>query len=149
VIDSTSHRESSVEEVCFMARRKKANNSVEQWELEAPVSTAGPTGEAFILYPWKFSDVGPVGYIKLPAHTFEPVFGAFWMYDYRKNAANEVRDAQTIQQQEQVEFPVREAAQRLVAPVLDPLAHDLGELPNELPSPFQTQAALGLPTKAP
>lgn len=122
---------------------------MEDWIKEAPVSTAGPDGEPFILYPWKFSDVGPIGYIKMPAHTFEPVFGAFWLYDYRKNAANELRDPQTIDQQEHIEFPIREAAQHIVEPVMDPIAYGLGQLPNQLPSPFQTQAALNLPTRAP
>lgn len=52
--------------------------------------------EPFILYPWKVSDVGPIGYIKLPAQFFEPVYGAWWLYDYRTNAAqHERRDMPT------------------------------------------------------
>lgn len=74
--------------------RAAGNASVENWDLEAPVST-DPSKEPFMLYPWKPSDVGPVGNIKLPAHFWEPVIGAWWLYDYKANAEHESRDLPT------------------------------------------------------
>jgi hypothetical protein len=122
---------------------------VESWEDEYPVSTNGRDTEPFILYPWKFSDVGPYGYLKMPARVFEPVFGDWWMYDYRKNAENQRRDGATTVAQEAVEFPIREAAATVATPVLDPAVRGIGNMQNHIVSPLAVDAALGLPVRAP
>jgi hypothetical protein len=107
------------------------------------------TTEPWILYPFKPSDVGPIGYIKLPARFFEPVFGAWWLYDYRKQANITGADPKTKALQERIEFPIREAAQSVVAPVVQPIVSGLGDIPNQLPSPFVIQRALHRPVRAP
>eukprot|EP00884_Botryococcus_braunii_P003414 jgi/Botrbrau1/13073/Bobra.0187s0035.1 len=54
--------------------------SVENWSLEFPRSV-DPNYPPFILWPWKISDMGPIGYMKLPAVPFEVINGAFWLYN--------------------------------------------------------------------
>eukprot|EP00884_Botryococcus_braunii_P015692 jgi/Botrbrau1/2806/Bobra.0125s0017.1 len=125
------------------------SNAVESWEDEYPVSTNGRYTEPFILYPWKFSDVGPYGYVKVPARFFEPVFGAWWLYDYRKNAENQIRSPGTAVAQDAIEFPVREIAQTVATPVMDPLVRGVDALRSTRVSPFAVQQALGLPVRAP
>lgn len=132
-----------------MKTREAESNAVERWEDEFPVSTAGRSTEPFILYPWKFSDVGPYGYLKMPARLFEPVFGAWWLYDNRKRAETQIRDPITAKAQDDIEFPLREAAQKVAAPVLDPIARDVGQMENKVVSPFAIPAALNLPVRAP
>eukprot|EP00884_Botryococcus_braunii_P003413 jgi/Botrbrau1/13072/Bobra.0187s0034.1 len=57
-------------------------NAVENLNLEFPVGTEGPTrGQPFILYPWRPSDAGPTGFLRIPAQPFEPIFGAWWLYN--------------------------------------------------------------------
>lgn len=125
--------------------------AIENLKEEAPVSTAGRLSTPFILYPWKASDVGPLGYIKIPARFLEPIFGAWWMYNDQKHAANQTRDSSTALLQQYVEFPIKSAAQDFVSPVLDPLARDLGKIPNEQTSLFALQRPfnLDLPILAP
>eukprot|EP00884_Botryococcus_braunii_P018420 jgi/Botrbrau1/5261/Bobra.0172s0120.1 len=120
------------------------SQAVENLALEAPVSTAGRESEPLILYPWKASDVGPIGYVKIPARLFEPIFGAWWTYDSQKNAASQRKGPSTSLLQDVVEFPIADVAQDLAAPVLDPVAKEIGELPNELISPFVVQRPLGI-----
>lgn len=131
--------------------RSPDSGAVEHLGEEAPVSTAGRLPAPFILYPWKASDVGPLGYIKIPARFLEPVFGARWMYPDQKYAANQTKDSLTAWLQEYLEFPITSATQDLVSPVLDPLARDIGKIPNEQTSLFALQRPfnLDLPILAP
>jgi hypothetical protein len=62
--------------------------AVENLNLEFPTSTVGVAAQQpFILYPWKPSDAGPTGFLRVPAQPFEPIFGAFWLYN-QTNPAN-------------------------------------------------------------
>lgn len=54
--------------------------SVENWSLEFP-RAVDPNYPPFILWPWKLSDMGPIGYMKLPAIPLEFINGAWWLYD--------------------------------------------------------------------
>jgi hypothetical protein len=50
-----------------------------------------------------------------------------------------------------IEFPIRQTAQRIAAPILDPLARSMGDIPNHLPSVFSGQSSnrAGLPVATP
>lgn len=55
---------------------------MENLNLEFPTSSEGPSkGEPFIVYPFKPSDAGPTGFLRIPAQPFEPIFGAWWLYN--------------------------------------------------------------------
>lgn len=124
--------------------REPDSQAVENLALEAPVSTAGREDVPFIVYPWKASDVGPIGYVKVPARFFEPLFGAWWLYDSQSTADKQRRGPGTALLQDAIEFPIADVAQDLATPVLDPLAKGIGELPNKLKSPFIVQRPLGI-----
>ncbi len=55
--------------------------SVENWLLEFPTATQGLDFPPFILWPWKWSDFGPIGYLKLPALPFEYINGLWFLYN--------------------------------------------------------------------
>jgi hypothetical protein len=38
-----------------------------------------------VLWPFKLSELGPVGYLKVPAFPFEPIFGEVWRYDFTQD----------------------------------------------------------------
>jgi hypothetical protein len=60
---------------------------VEDWSKEFPNSSDGDEATPIVLWPFKLSDLGPIGYIKVPALPLEPIFGAVWLYDFKKDLA--------------------------------------------------------------
>eukprot|EP00884_Botryococcus_braunii_P013397 jgi/Botrbrau1/22058/Bobra.0024s0068.2 len=55
--------------------------AVENWLQEFPTSVDGPDYPPFILWPWKWSDLGPIGYLKIPAYPFELINGVWFLYN--------------------------------------------------------------------
>lgn len=69
------------------ACRAAGSEAVENWSKEFPNSSDGDDASPIVLWPFKLSELGPIGYIKLPALPLEPIFGEVWRYDFRKEIA--------------------------------------------------------------
>lgn len=67
--------------------RAAGSDAVEDWSKEFPNSSDGDDATPIVLWPFKLSELGPIGYVKVPALPLEPIFGEAWRYDFRKDLA--------------------------------------------------------------